>query len=96
MGDAGGGAARGRPSELIKHREVVERASMSLAEIKRNIDKGEWPLPHSVIERTYRWKRSIIEHWLKHGEWPEGAAFRPQRAGQGAASGAGPAASRAS
>jgi predicted DNA-binding transcriptional regulator AlpA len=71
-------------SELIRHKEVVERAGMTLAEIKRNIGKGEWPLPHSVIERTYRWKRHVIEHWLARGEWPQGTEFRKLRSGRAA------------
>lgn len=62
-------------SELIRHKEVLVRADTTLAEIKRRIAKGEWPLPHSILERTWRWRRDVIEYWLTTGEWPEGAAF---------------------
>ena len=63
-------------SELIRHKEVMARADMTLAEIKRRIDEGDWPLPHSVLDRTWRWRREHVEAWLANGEWPEGANFK--------------------
>jgi predicted DNA-binding transcriptional regulator AlpA len=62
-------------SELIRHKEVLARADMTLAEIKRRMAEGDWPLPHSVLDRTYRWRREHVEAWLATGEWPEGASF---------------------
>lgn len=68
--------ARTGKSELIRHKEVLARADMTLAEVKRRIEAGDWPLPHSVLDRTWRWRRDEVEHWLRTGEWPAGANFK--------------------
>lgn len=70
-----GTEAKAARSELIRHKEVLARADMTLPEIKRRIAAGDWPLPHSILDRTWRWRREHIEHWLSTGEWPEGADF---------------------
>jgi predicted DNA-binding transcriptional regulator AlpA len=68
--------AKAKQSELIRHKEIQARADMTLTEIKRRMEAGDWPVPHSVLDRTWRWRRDVIEHWLTTGEWPEGANFK--------------------
>jgi predicted DNA-binding transcriptional regulator AlpA len=63
-------------SELIRHKEVQQRADIDLSEIKRRIASGDWPQPHSIMERTWRWRRADIEPWLETGEWPATANFK--------------------
>lgn len=74
--------AKATKSDLIRHKEVLIRADITLAEIKRRIAAGDWPQPHSIMERTWRWRRADIEPWLATGEWPATANFK-QGAGRG-------------
>ena len=65
---------------LYTHREVAARCSIDTETMREWVDKGAWPLPHALIERTQFYKASIIDHWLDTGAWPDDAVFK---AGEG-------------
>lgn len=63
------------PRDLMTRAEVATRVGVCAGTIGRWCESGEWPLPHAVLGQTHLFRRDVIEHWLKCGEWPEGAKF---------------------
>jgi hypothetical protein len=51
--------------------------SLTTETLREWVARGEWPEPHAVIERTWFYQKSIIDHFLEKGEWPEGTRFKP-------------------
>lgn len=63
--------------QLVTHREVAEACSVDTETLRDWVAKGEFPEPHSVIERTWFYRVDVVAHWLETGEWPRGARFKP-------------------
>jgi hypothetical protein len=55
--------------------EISERCGKTTETLRNWVARGSWPLPHDTIEKTMFFRRSVIEHWEKTGEWPEGTKF---------------------
>lgn len=62
---------------LLTHRDVAAMISVDTETLRDWVEKGEFPRPHSKIERTMFFRAEVIEHWLDTGDWPEAANFKP-------------------
>lgn len=70
--------SRAKPKrQLITHREIAASCSVDTETLRKWVAKGLFPLPHSIIERTWFYRADIIEPWLETGEWPPEAKFTP-------------------
>jgi hypothetical protein len=72
------GRLEGLP-RLMTHREVAEHFRVTAACIKRWVEKGDFPEPHSIIVQTWFYREDTIAHRLKTGEWPKGTEFKQFR-----------------
>jgi hypothetical protein len=64
------------PSVLIDHRQVARLLDKQVRQIRRWVQEGKWPLPHSVVGLLYFYRRDHVEHYLKTGRWPVGTKYR--------------------
>jgi predicted site-specific integrase-resolvase len=64
------------PPKLIPHRKVAKWLSIDTETLRRWVVAGEFPEPHGIIKQTWFYRASMIEHYMKHGSWPEGTRFK--------------------
>jgi hypothetical protein len=60
---------------LMTHREVAQHFRVSSAGLRRWVEKGQFPLPHSRIAQTLYYREATISHRLLTGDWPDGVEF---------------------
>lgn len=80
-------ARKGVVPTIINHREAARRCGVSTKMFRAYVERGIFPLPHSIIEPLWFYRLEVIEHYVEHGTWPADAKKRPPRrraAGQGA------------
>lgn len=63
------------PVTLVNHRRVAEWWDVLPRTIRRWVDRGEFPIPHSEVGTYLFFDRAIIDHRLKTGLWPSGTRF---------------------
>jgi hypothetical protein len=68
------GALDGVPT-LMTHREVAEHFRVTTAGLRKWVARGEFPIPHSIIAKTWYYQEAMIAHRLRTGEWPGGVKF---------------------
>ena len=70
--------AKADPSpKLITHREVAKLCGITPRRLRYWAERGQWPTPHSIVEQTWFYRRSDVDHYLAKGTWPEGTKYRP-------------------
>jgi hypothetical protein len=76
---------RARPSclddvpELVTHREVARLFAVTPAGLRKWVDRGEFPAPHSIIACTWYYRADQVAHRLKTGKWPASVKFLGSR-----------------
>lgn len=65
---------------LIKHCEVADLCGVDAKTLRKWVDAGDFPRPHSTFQTTWLYDRPLINHWLETGQWLDRAKFRPKRA----------------
>lgn len=69
-------SAEMRPATtLVNHRRVAEWWDVHPKTLRRWVEKGEFPLPHSEQGTYLLFDRAIIDHRLRTGLWPAGTKF---------------------
>jgi len=63
------------PPELIPIKVVAKRVGMSSKTLINWIAKGDFPLPHSVFQKTRLYRTDDIDVFIRTGKWPAGARF---------------------
>ena len=60
---------------LMTHREVEEHFCVTPAGPRRWVAKGEFPVPHSIISQMWYYRKDMIAHRIRTGEWTQGVGF---------------------
>lgn len=60
---------------LVNHRNVARAFDVTPETIRRWVEKGEFPSPHSALGSYLLFDRAVVEYRLEHGTWPRGTAF---------------------
>lgn len=55
---------------LMTHRELARRVGVSSTLLRRWVDRGVYPRPHSVVEQTWFYRVADVDHYLATGSWP--------------------------
>lgn len=63
---------------LITHLTVAALCSIDTETLRDWVGRGIFPRPHSVFERTWLYKKSVVDHFIESGRWPEEASFIPK------------------
>jgi hypothetical protein len=63
--------------DMLHHVALARALGISLPTFRTWVARGEWPLPHAIIGRTWLFPRVAYEHWRAHGTWPDGTRFQP-------------------
>lgn len=63
-------------ARLITHRDVAKLCGITPRRIRAWTERGQWPEPHSVVEQTWFYLKSEVDHYLEHGTWPKGIKYR--------------------
>jgi predicted DNA-binding transcriptional regulator AlpA len=63
-------------AKLLQHRIVAEWLSVDPETLRRWVNEGEFPLPHSIIRKTWFYDAEMIRHYIKTGAFPESTRFR--------------------
>lgn len=66
------------PRQLVNHRDVAVMFGTSARNWRRWCDTGVVPIPHQQIGTLLLYDRTVINHRLETGKWPEGVIFRPK------------------
>ncbi|WP_422932227.1 hypothetical protein [Singulisphaera sp. PoT] len=82
MGEAT--ARKAKTSRLLKHSRVAAMFDMSSRTLKRRVERGLFPEPHSEqrtrpdsdVGLVLYYDAAVIQHRLDTGRWPEGTRFR--------------------
>jgi predicted site-specific integrase-resolvase len=55
---------------LVTHKELARRCGISPATIRRWVAAGVWPSPVAWTERTWFYRETDVQRFIKTGEWP--------------------------
>lgn len=63
---------------LYNHRTVARMIDIDTETLRGwvNEDPSVWPQPVAIINNTWFFDAAVIEHWMRHGAWPEGTHFK--------------------
>lgn len=61
--------------ELMTHRQAADIFCVTSAGLRKWVEKGQFPRPHSVICQTWYYRVDVIAHRVRTGEWPHGVRF---------------------
>lgn len=68
--------AKALSRSLVNHRVVARAFGVSTSTLMRAVQKGNFPVPHSILNSFYLFDKATIEHRLEKGTWPSGTKFR--------------------
>lgn len=63
---------------LMCHRKVAALCGVTPRNIRRWVERKRWPAPHATVERTMLYRVEDVEHFVRHGRWPDSMA-RPAK-----------------
>lgn len=62
--------------KLIKLAKVAESFDVDTETLRKWVKSGDFPEPHSIIQRTCLYDKAVIDQYLATGVWPVGTRFR--------------------
>lgn len=77
LGQGGHGHIMSEPAKrrLLTHRTVAAMMDVTTQSLRGWVERGEFPLPHSVIAATMFYEAARVESYIRTGAWPEGTRF---------------------
>jgi predicted DNA-binding transcriptional regulator AlpA len=64
------GPRKGGGTVFVCHQEIARESGVCYRTILRWVDKGTFPLPHSIRGTLRLWLRADYGHYIKTGRWP--------------------------
>ena len=60
---------------LINHRKLAKLCDVTTKTLRAYVERGQFPMPHSIVEPLWFYRLDVVEHFLQTGNWPDGLRF---------------------